>query len=60
MLSADEIKQSLHASRVLPLSAAKPHGPLELFQLVAEVSCINLSTESGHNLLYRPHPDCET
>ncbi len=41
MLSKEKIRQALHASRVVPLSVAKPHGPLGLEQLAAEVSRIN-------------------
>lgn len=43
MLSQEEIQQSLHASRVVPLSVEKPHGPLGLEQLAAVVSRVNPS-----------------
>ena len=33
MLSESEIQQALHASRVVPLDVANPHGPLGLEQL---------------------------
>src|SRR5262249_24416264 len=38
MLSEEQIKQALHASRVLPLDVANPHGPLGLEQLAEAVS----------------------
>jgi hypothetical protein len=41
MLSEEQIRQALHANRVVPLAVAKPHGPLGLEQLAAAVSRIN-------------------
>jgi hypothetical protein len=41
MLSAEQIRQALRASRVVPLAVPKPHGPLGLEQLAAAVSRIN-------------------
>ena len=41
MLSEEEIRQALHASRVVPLAVPKPHGPLGLEQLAAAVARIN-------------------
>ena len=41
MLSEEQIRQTLHASRVVPLAVAKPHGPLGLEQLAAAVSRVN-------------------
>ena len=38
MLSEQQIKQALHAHRVLPLDVANPHGPLGLEQLAEAVS----------------------
>ena len=38
MLSEEEIRQVLHASRVVPLSVANPHGPLGLEHLAAAVA----------------------
>ena len=38
MLSEEQIKQSLHAHRVLPVGVANPHGPLGLEQLAEAVS----------------------
>ena len=35
MLSEEQIRQALHASRVVPLAVARPHGPLGLEQLAA-------------------------
>ena len=40
MLSENEIQQALHASRVVALHTANPHGPLGLEQLAAEVGVI--------------------
>ena len=47
MLSEKQIQQALHASRVVPLAVAKPHGPLGLEQLAAAVSRVNPSLGSG-------------
>ena len=41
MLSENDIKQALHASRVVPLSVTNPHGPLGLEQLAAAVARIS-------------------
>jgi hypothetical protein len=41
MLSEEQIRQALHASHVLPLAVARPHGPLGLEQLAAAVSRVN-------------------
>jgi hypothetical protein len=41
MLSEEEIRQALHASRVVPLAVARPHGPLGLEQLAAAVARVN-------------------
>ena len=38
MLSEKHIQQALHASRVVPLAVAKPHGPLGLEQFAAAVA----------------------
>jgi hypothetical protein len=38
MLSEEEIRQALHASRVLPIEVANPHGPLGLEALAAAVA----------------------
>ncbi len=40
MLSEQEIRQALHASRVVALSVPSPHGPLGLEQLAEEVGQI--------------------
>jgi hypothetical protein len=37
MLSEQEIRQALHASRIVPLSVPSPHGPLGLEHLAGEV-----------------------
>jgi hypothetical protein len=54
MLSEKEIQQALHASRVVPLAVANPHGPLGLEQLAAVVSRINPVLESGDLGVRRP------
>ena len=41
MLSEKQIRQALHASRVVPLAVVKSHGPLGIEQLVTAVSRIN-------------------
>jgi hypothetical protein len=38
MLSEEAIRRALHASRVVPLKVANPHGPLGLEQLAAVVA----------------------
>src|SRR5215831_7938010 len=47
MLSEKQIQQALHASRVVPLAVATPHGPLGLEQLAAAVARINPALGSG-------------
>ncbi len=37
MLTEEQIRESLHAGRVIPLRVANPHGPLGLEQLAAAV-----------------------
>jgi hypothetical protein len=54
MLSEEQIRQALHASRVVPLSVAKPHGPLGLEQLAAAVSRVNPAIGSGDLRVRRP------
>ena len=38
MLTVEQIRQSLHARRVIPLGVVSPHGPLGLEQLAAAVT----------------------
>lgn len=38
MLTEEAIRHALHASRVVPLTVANPHGPLGLEQLAAAVA----------------------
>jgi hypothetical protein len=38
MLTEEDIRRALHASRVLPVDVENPHGPLGLEQLAAAVS----------------------
>ena len=54
MLSEEQIQQALHASCVLPLAVAKPHGPLGLEQLAAAVSRINPALGPGDARVCRP------
>ena len=54
MLSKEKIRQALHASRVVPLSVAKPPGLLGLEQLTAAVSRINPEIGSGASRVSRP------
>ena len=54
MLSEEQIRQALHASRVVPLTVATPHGPLGLEQLAAAVSRINPALGSGDSRVRRP------
>jgi hypothetical protein len=53
VLSEEQIRQALHASRVVPLSVARPHGPLVLEQLAA-VSRVNPALGSGAPRVRRP------
>jgi hypothetical protein len=54
MLSEEQIRQALHASRVVPLSVEKPHGPLGLEQLAAAVFRVNPAIGSGDLRVCRP------
>jgi hypothetical protein len=54
MLSEEQIRQALHASRVVPLTVATSHGPLGLEQLAAAVSRVNPSLGSGDPRVRRP------
>ena len=54
MLSEEQIRQALHASRVVPLAVARPHGPLGLEQLAAAVSRVNPALGSGSPRVRRP------
>jgi hypothetical protein len=47
MLTEEAIRQALHASRVVPLAVANPHGPLGLEQLAAAVA--------AHRQAAQPH-----
>jgi hypothetical protein len=46
MLSEEAIRRALHASRVVPLAVANPHGPLGLEQLAAVVATVRESAQS--------------
>jgi len=54
MLSEKQIQQALHASRVVPLAVAKPHGLLGLEQLAAAVARVNPALGSGDLGVCRP------
>jgi hypothetical protein len=54
MLSEEQVRQALHASRVVPLAVAKPCGPLGLEQLAAAVSRINTALGPGDTRVCRP------
>ena len=54
MLSEEEIRQALHASRVVPLAVARPHGPLGLEQLAAAVARVNPTLGTGDLRVRRP------
>jgi hypothetical protein len=54
MLSEEQIRQALHASRVVPLAVIKPHGPLSLEQLAAAVYRVNPALGSGDPRARRP------
>ncbi|MGH8070155.1 MAG: hypothetical protein ACRERE_33895 [Candidatus Entotheonellia bacterium] len=54
MLSEEQIRQALHASRVVPFAVAQPHGPLGLEQLAAAVSHVNPALGSGPPRVRRP------
>jgi hypothetical protein len=54
MLSEEQIRQALHANRVILLTVAKPHGPPGLEQLAAAVSHVNPALGSGSPHVCRP------
>jgi len=54
MLSEEQIRQALHAGRVVPLAVAKPHDPLGLEQLAVAVARINPALGSGDLGMCRP------
>ena len=61
MLLEEQIRQALHASRVVPLSVENPHGPLGLEQLAAAVSRINPVVGVAGQRVQRPVSlDCKT
>jgi hypothetical protein len=56
MLNVEEIKEALHASRVVPLGGVNPHGPLGLEHLagvLAQIPNSPIST-SNHRGVRRP------
>jgi hypothetical protein len=54
MVPEEQIRQALHASRVVPLTVAKSHGPLGLEQLAAAMSRINPALGPGEARVRRP------
>jgi len=46
MLTEETIRRALHASRVVPLEVANPHGPLGLDQLAAAVAAQRETAQS--------------
>lgn len=56
MLSEEDIRQALHAGRVVPLAVPNPHGPLGLEQLAAAVAGCRLAdrTSGQHGRVRRP------
>ncbi len=64
MLSEEQIREALYASRVVPLAVAKPHGPLGLEQLAAAVSRVNPALGTGSPRVRGPialdHATCAT
>lgn len=54
MHTDEYIGQALHTSRIVPLAVAIPHGPLELEQLAAAVSRINLALGPDDARVQRP------
>jgi hypothetical protein len=54
MLSEAQIRQALHASRVIQLAVPNPHGPLGLEQLAAAVSRLNPALGSDDPRVRRP------
>jgi len=53
MLSEEQIKQALHADRILPLGVVNPHGPLGLEQLAETVSGLS-RPQPGTSRVERP------
>ncbi len=49
MLTEEAIRGGLHASRVVPLAVANPHGPLGLGQLAAAFASIFAFREKGES-----------
>jgi hypothetical protein len=47
MVTEDEIRQALHAGRVVPLRVPNPHGPLGLEQLAAAVARLQAGGEAA-------------
>ena len=47
MLTDEQIRQALHADRVVPLGVRNPHGPLGLEQLAAAVAAYRQAAPPG-------------
>jgi hypothetical protein len=54
MLTQEEIKNALHASRVVPLPLANPHGPLGLEQLAEMVRSLVQTKSAPEERVQRP------
>jgi hypothetical protein len=54
MLSEKEIRQALHANRIIPSAVARPHGPLGLEQLAVAMSRVNPALGTGSPCVRRP------
>src|SRR5689334_485889 len=54
MLTENEIQQTLHAHRVVPLSVPNPHGPLGLEQVAAAVAAVAGSSPAENARIRRP------
>ena len=53
MVTEEEIRRALHASRVVPTNVANPHGPLGLEQLAAEVAQRTAQSQPSETLVRR-------
>jgi hypothetical protein len=54
MISKEEIRNALHASRVVTLPIANPHGPLGLEQLAEVVEQLRNTSEATQGQVQRP------
>jgi hypothetical protein len=54
MLSEEEIRKALHASRVVPISIPNPHGPLGLEHVALLVAELQAGNRKQENKVVRP------